>query len=388
MSFLRRPQAVWWRRALFQVHLWVGLFVALYAIVIGLTGSILVFKEELAGLCYPALMKAPHPDRPERAGLPAVMEQAGRAWPGFRVAGGYLPGVGSQNILVYLEGSGGRELFVMADASDGHLLGTLDLNRTWLHWLSELHINLLLGIPGFVLNAIGGALLLVLSLSGLALWWPGVKRWTHALRVDFRRGWRRINFDLHSAGGLYTLAFVVMWSVSGIYFVFPKQVAAVVSVFSPVEMPPEPKAEGADPRRPAPLGGLLEQAIRTLPGRRLAGVYLGPDGRSPITVFMARGDRGDFSQMDSVYFHPTTGRQLEVWRGGGPRTAGTALVSWLGPLHFGVYWGLAVKILWALLGLSLPALAVTGALMYWNRYLGRRWKRLRPARRPAFSKSL
>jgi uncharacterized iron-regulated membrane protein len=47
------------------------------------------------------------------------------------------------------------------------------------------------------------------------------------------------------------------------------------------------------------------------------------------------------------------------------------------PLHFGTLWGLPVKILWALLGFGLAVLSVTGLLMYWNRYLGARWRSLR-----------
>jgi uncharacterized iron-regulated membrane protein len=46
------------------------------------------------------------------------------------------------------------------------------------------------------------------------------------------------------------------------------------------------------------------------------------------------------------------------------------------PLHFGTLWGLPFKILWFLLGLSLALLTATGLLMYWNRYLRKRWHTL------------
>src|SRR5690606_6687286 len=44
---VERPQQVWLRKALFQIHLWTGILVGLYIIAIGISGSILVFKEEL-----------------------------------------------------------------------------------------------------------------------------------------------------------------------------------------------------------------------------------------------------------------------------------------------------------------------------------------------------
>lgn len=56
----------------------------------------------------------------------------------------------------------------------------------------------------------------------------------------------------------------------------------------------------------------------------------------------------------------------------------------MAPLHFGNRWGFTVKILWAVLGLSIPILTITSFLMYWNRYLSKKWRQLqRPARRPA-----
>jgi uncharacterized iron-regulated membrane protein len=43
----RRPQQLWVRQFNFQLHLWAGIILAAYLIVIGVTGSILVFQPEL-----------------------------------------------------------------------------------------------------------------------------------------------------------------------------------------------------------------------------------------------------------------------------------------------------------------------------------------------------
>ena len=40
-------QTVWLRKALFQVHLWCGLGIGLYLVVISVTGSVLVYRSEL-----------------------------------------------------------------------------------------------------------------------------------------------------------------------------------------------------------------------------------------------------------------------------------------------------------------------------------------------------
>jgi len=45
--WLRQPQTIWLRRALFQVHLWTGLALGLYVVVISISGSALVFRDRI-----------------------------------------------------------------------------------------------------------------------------------------------------------------------------------------------------------------------------------------------------------------------------------------------------------------------------------------------------
>src|ERR1044071_1559350 len=42
-----RPQGIWARRALFQIHLWSGIGTGIYLLVISVTGSFLVFRTEM-----------------------------------------------------------------------------------------------------------------------------------------------------------------------------------------------------------------------------------------------------------------------------------------------------------------------------------------------------
>jgi len=46
-GWLRNPHKIWLRRALFQVHLWCGLAIGLYILMISVTGSVLVYRNEL-----------------------------------------------------------------------------------------------------------------------------------------------------------------------------------------------------------------------------------------------------------------------------------------------------------------------------------------------------
>src|SRR5687767_12134906 len=46
-QWLRQPQRVWLRRAAFQIHLWIGLAIGLYIVMLSITGSALVYRNEL-----------------------------------------------------------------------------------------------------------------------------------------------------------------------------------------------------------------------------------------------------------------------------------------------------------------------------------------------------
>ena len=45
--WMSHPQTVWLRRATFQLHMWSGIGVGLYVLVVSVTGSIVVYRNEL-----------------------------------------------------------------------------------------------------------------------------------------------------------------------------------------------------------------------------------------------------------------------------------------------------------------------------------------------------
>ncbi len=356
---LHHPQRLWLRRALFQVHLWAGILAALYLTVVGLTGSILVFEDELAAQLLP---------RPSSAALRAV--QTGQTGP-------LAPLVASASPVTFVQtptaetpfyrltvrDASGRYVTRLADAATAQLLPPQP--RNWLQWVHDLHIFLLAGPTGLLVNGCGAALLLVLALTGLVLWWQGLARWTRGLTVRLRSGWRRINFDLHLAFGFWTILWLLWWGVSSVYFAWPRQVASLVNAVSPLDAM-HPPAPPPAVRAPAlPLDTLLARARAGQPGLFLSGFAPSP---ASLTVYFDTAAPGDFSHRDIVTY-ALSGRRLATWHYGRNRTPGDWFLWAMHPLHFGTLWGLPCKILWALAGLSLPLLSVTGLLMYWNRKL-------------------
>jgi uncharacterized iron-regulated membrane protein len=102
-----------------------------------------------------------------------------------------------------------------------------------MEWVVDLHDNLLAGRTGRVVNGIGGVALTLLTLSGVVVWWRGARTWLQGFVVKRRTRWPRFTFDLHSAAGIWLLAFLLLWGITGIYFAFSQPFMAVIELFEP-----------------------------------------------------------------------------------------------------------------------------------------------------------
>ncbi len=373
--YLHRPQQLWARRLNFQVHLWVGIVLTLYMIVIGVSGSILVFRPELERLCGFKPWQGIHSSGP-LPDIATVVENLKTAYPRLRIVSVDAPSENDATFVAVLEGRG--RIKVACSPADGKVLGVFPRRRTWLDVILDLHESLLIPIhrTGRVLNGIGGALLLLLNLTGMVIWWPGVRNWKRALMVDFQRSWRRINFDLHVSVGFWTILIASFWAFSAIYFAWPREIFRFVNSLSPVITARVPSVSVA-PESIAPepdLRSLVKQAYAVDPGTTLGGIEFPYSRRAPLAVLMRRGNSVGREYVDTVYFNPYSGEYISTWRYGVNQSLGDWIIWSQVPWHFGTYWGLGVKLVWAAAGLAIPLLAVTGLLMYWNRWLRRKWR--------------
>lgn len=380
---LERPQGLALRRLLFQIHLWVGVALGLYVVLIGVTGAALVFREEMEHATDDL-----HLDPASLNGPPAdLLTVAGRmraAYPDRILTSIANPTPEHATIRGYLR-QGDDYLAVDAHPVSGEILRGRDSEASFLGWLQSLHFNLLAGRTGRIVNGVGALFLLAMCVTGLAIWWPGIRSWRRSLSVDFSRKWKRLNWDLHSATGFWTAAVLAMWAITGAYFAWPTEFRSAIHWFSPVSLAnvtaPDLGRKGTQP--PPDTRELIRRAFLKSPGTTLLSVSFPSDDKGHIRVFLAREQPPSYDSADYHYFDPFTGAYAGMWRRGVNQSAGDVILSWIGPLHFGTFGGpgsagVAVKTLWLLLGLAPALLAISGFLMYWNRYLSKKWPKRQP----------
>ncbi|MFC6646035.1 PepSY-associated TM helix domain-containing protein [Granulicella cerasi] len=371
---IHHPRKLWLRRALFQVHLWLGVLLSLYVAAIGLSGSLLVFQDEIRRASLPAVV--------EQAGVPfatadQVMAATHAKFPGQTVSFLTLPSPADPHWFVYVTDAVGKTQMLPADPYTGAPQPLP--HRLFIDWVQDFHVYLLMGQTGFTINCCAGIGLLLLAITGLFLWWPGVRVWMRGLRISLRHGWKRINYDAHNAIGIWTLLIVSWWGITAVYFLAPQGVMKVVNAVSPLHGMQPPVAAKAPPTSAtalAPLNGIVAQAQRLSPGH-VAGISPAAKPGAAVTIYVDTRQHGDFSHRDIDTFDGVSGTLLSQWHYGQNKTLGDWFLWLMYPLHFGTLWGLGVRVLWAALGLSLPVLSITGVLMYWNRWLGKRWRALR-----------
>ncbi|WP_229741213.1 PepSY-associated TM helix domain-containing protein [Silvibacterium dinghuense] len=362
------------------MHLWAGILFSLYICAIGISGSILVFHDEL--MPRPHFTGSPPGTPCTPTSLVTALQAAEHLHPHFMPQLASCPTDADRFYQINLQASGQPAVTLYVDPATDQVAGEEDQDATWIGFVERFHIDLLLRKNGRQWNGLGAGILLALAVTGLFLWWPGIRNWARALKVNFSLNWKRINFDLHSAVGFWTILFSLTWALTGIYFAWETPFERAISLLSPMTTARYPAEDIArfqarfSSAEPATfdLTSTLERAVSDSHPARLEGFFYG-SGRAPIfTVYMARGAMGDYANTDFVYFDQSSGNLFLNWHRGQNHTLGDWLLWLAVPLHFGTSFGMLGKILWATAGLAFPALAMTGILMYWNRCLSK-WRK-------------
>ncbi len=220
-TFAPRVHAGWGKAALFQVHLWVGICIGLYILVISVSGSLIVFRRELdREFCPRVVMVSESGRRLTDAELGAkAMAAYGR--PNFsriqirgsRVSGGPVE-------IWFVDGTFRVEhLF---DPYTGKDLGdTVACEPRFVSWIADLHDNLASGRLGLLVNGIGAIAVILMSATGAVLWWPRKGRWRRSIAPRRLDSGRRFLRHLHGLMGFWSFLLIVLWALTGIYFAFP-----------------------------------------------------------------------------------------------------------------------------------------------------------------------
>lgn len=259
---------------------------------------------------------------------------------------------------------------------------TLDMtsHRFWgdyaVTWVYDLHYTLLFEENGRTAVGIIGLLMQVSLLSGLYLWWPSKRRLFAALRPQLRNGNARRVYDLHVMGGIYFWPVMLGLAVTGSALALPDQTRSLLGVDGHQHDPVHGAVPHAMNRKAMDLDVAVRVAQSRFPDAEVRWVESSGVEGKPISVRMFQhGEPGRRFPRTQAWIHPETGEILAL-NDPMQNKATNSILDWLHPLHNGEAFGMPGRIIVLCAGLVLPLLFVTG-LIRWRQKIRARKK---PAR--------
>ncbi|MEM8568904.1 MAG: PepSY-associated TM helix domain-containing protein, partial [Bacteroidota bacterium] len=217
-----------------QVHLWLGLTSGLVVIILGITGCILVFEEEIKSIVYSDIYYvdvAQNDSKPVSELVKAAKNSLTGDLPITDIrlhpeqnhsVKFYAFKTNTENGLWYWDTRKFLTLYVNPYTSN--ILKVRNADFEFFFLIEQLHYSLLLK-PTIGKPIIGTAtiIFIIMLITGLILWWPKNKK---ALKVNtwFQwksdTKWRRKIYDLHNIVGFYSMFLVIFIALTGLVWAF------------------------------------------------------------------------------------------------------------------------------------------------------------------------
>ncbi|HSI21689.1 MAG TPA: PepSY-associated TM helix domain-containing protein [Methylophilaceae bacterium] len=392
------------RRLLVLIHRYVGLALALFIAIAGLSGSLLVFEHELDEAINPHLMRI----QPLPGAVPVdflkLRERVQAGYPDAKVHRMDLASEPGKALSFRITASGNDQVFV--DPYTGRILG----ERKWgdisqgmvnlMPFIYRLHQSLVLGSTGTLVLGIVALLWFLDCFVGAYLTLPSMRRrgdfgsaeiakkkegllarWSAAWKVRWHGGSYKLNFDLHRAGGLWLWAMLAVMAWSSVGFNLREVYRPVMATAFTLQ----PSVRELPNTRPQSEPGISWYEAHRI-GKTLMNVEartkgfavqqeqnLSYDAKTALFRYRVKSDRDirDHGGSTSIWFDANTGERKAAYIPSGEAN-GDTVSGWLFALHMAAIWGLPYKLFVLVTGLVVTMLSVTGVTI---------WARKRSARK-------
>jgi uncharacterized iron-regulated membrane protein len=392
-----RLRNAWW-----TLHRWLGLALLIVLVPVAVSGALLVWHDAVDALIHPAryAVSGPQVSQPASTYLSAAVAALDSAGGGAKAQpiAVRFPEDEGDPVRVQArvtDGEGGRPqlLTVFLDPPTARVLDVVDFRSSLIGFLHRFHENLTM--PEYSGRAIvgwAGVGMLVLSLTGIWLWWPRNGAFVPGLR------WGRsahTTTNLHHLFGFWISIPLALVSLTGVYLAFPQNARSLMSSVAPM-----------NPQTSRVLfAGQVASSTRLTVDTALDAARGARPGANPMVVFLAtvqgsspsgRRPQGERAGSDEATpSSPTWRVQLRpqgsaetvtlliddrssAVRGLPDPLAGDRAASWIRWIHDGSRGGAVWQTIVFLTGVLPLVFAVTGVTM-WLR--GRRSRKALGARK-------
>lgn len=401
------------RKIFRNIHLWLSVPFGILITLICFSGAALVFEKEVMELCHRELYFV---KKVEAAPLPMeqLMTKVAATLPdSVSVTGVNISSDSERAYQVTL--SKPRRASMYVDQYTGEIMGKYE-RAPFFNFMFRMHRWLLDSMKqdggifwGKMIVGTSTLMFVFVLISGIVVWWPRTRKaLKNSLKIVANKGWRRFWYDLHVAGGMYALVFLLamaltgltwsfQWYRTGFYKTFGVEVqpsmghgnaaANATAKGGKREKSPEGRSgrhgnrgekpegrgehsESREGRKRSPYTNwqqVYEQLAEANPDYKLISVS---DGSASVALPRFGNQRGT----DRYKFNPRNGEITETTLYKDLDNSGK-IRGWIYSVHVGSWGGMLTRILTfiaALVGASLP---LTGYYLWIRRLMKRKIKR-------------
>lgn len=363
-------------------HLWIGIASGLVVFILGITGCILVFEQEIIQLTRP-WTNAEKPD-PQASYLPPSVL--------YKSVTETLPGQDVHSIWYHGESraahmSAGGDSVIWVNPYTAKVTAVAN-SEDFFHFIDEGHRHLWLPRDlGRALTGWGTLIFFLLLISGIILWWP--KKWNkrnidQSFKIRWRGKFKRVNYDLHNVLGFYSLVVCIVFAFTGLMMSFSwfhqsvfwlaggqlkERVEAVSDTSRAGNTVMMQHVDKAWEKGMNEIGQFNKDAVIVhFPDEPKEAIY--------VCVDMYAGTWRD------VYLDQYT---LEELPASNKRLTDERTGNWLSRMNYGLHvgevGGLTTKIIYFLASLICASLPVTGFLVWWGRRRKKPKRKEKPLRK-------
>ncbi|MES1924791.1 sulfite reductase flavoprotein subunit alpha [Salinisphaera sp. T31B1] len=353
---------------LFQLHWFVGITAGAVLAVVGVTGGLMSFEQDILEWINTETTQRLERDTP-RLTPPELLARYRRAHPEREIDWVFWRGDRPYPMLIAYrtpDSAGQRATRDVVDPFTAEPLPPAH-GQTTFGLIRSIHRRLAAGAVGQFIVGVATIALVGLSITGLWI------RWQRRPRQGWRWVWPRAlggkrAGEWHAVLGLWALAAYLIAALTGLWWSFDWYRDGARALFA--------SHDDAAPILAAPAPGLdLDSLWRSLAPRvadaRSVFIRFPDQPTDAVAVRSVPADAAHVYAADELFLHPSTGAVLG-FHPFADLAAGDQLLASVYALHMGAFFGLPGIVLMMLASLSMPVFFVTGLLLYLRR---RRMKR-------------
>lgn len=351
-------------------HLYIGIIAGAIVAFVGLTGSILVFQDEIDRALNPDLFEviAQKQKMPVEEIVPLIKKN----YPKLKIDYLMLNNFKNPNeAYSVMNLKSNQETFI--NPYTGKMGGKRIHTSSFIHVVTELHRTLLIPVAGRYICGLASLCLLILTISGLRLWIP--KKWKQlksVFTVRFSGSFKRQNYDWHNSLGFYSSPIVAILSLTGFSITFSTLVIPLLFLLSGKSPKGVAQLLGAKSAWhaqavPLPLTRIVAAVKEKMPEGYIGGIAFPANKTGTYRLDILSGNLPKQGKREMLVIDQYTGKVLLNSRKDFPNV-GNAYLGWLTPIHYGSFGGRPTQVIALIAGLMPLALFITGFIIWWPRY--------------------